>query len=435
MDNLPDDRGGDVPKIGWQLRLYLALRPILQPVMRRLVARRVAKGKDDPARAPEKLGQPGLARPEGALIWIHAVGLGEVLALRPLLVEMGRIRPDLHFLVTSTARSSAQVFNQNLPPRVLHQFLPLDGPRYVARFLDHWRPDVSIWSEQDLWPGAIFDAARRRIPLAYINARISQEGFERRRKLKSGFQNLMQMFAYVAAQDEASARYLERLGALDVQVMPSLKPAAEPLSADSNALSSLRQDLQGRRVWVLASSHPADETVAIAAHKQILHADPTALLIIVPRAPERGFEICEVLTSEGMLSAQRSQGQGIAASHQVYVADTLGELGLWYRLADVACIGGSFGDTQGHNPWEAIVLGCPVISGPNTANFANDYDVLGASGLSQRIALGQGMEMLLAEAVAQSAEEGTAQKVSTLVSSAREDIWPLALKLLSLARS
>ena len=432
---MPDDRGSNLPKIGWQLRLYLVLRPILQPIMRRLVARRVSKGKDDPARAPEKLGHPGLARPTGPLIWIHAVGLGEVLALRPLLLEMGRMRPDAHFLVTSTARSSSQVFNQNLPPRVLHQFLPLDGPNYVARFLDHWRPDLSIWSEQDLWPGAICDTARRRIPLAYINARISQGSFERRKKLKSGFRNLMEMFAYVAAQDEASASYLERLGALDVQVMPSLKPAAEPLSVDSGHLASLQQDLQGRRVWVLASSHPADEEVAIAAHRQILETDPTTLLIIVPRAPERGSEICEVLAAEGMSSAQRSQETGIAASHQVYVADTLGELGLWYRLACIACVGGSFGNTQGHNPWEAIVLGCPVISGPNTANFAADYDLLETEGLSLRIAAGRGAEHRLSDAVVHVAQENTAQKISALVSSAREDIRPLASTLLALVRS
>ncbi|MBO6899468.1 MAG: 3-deoxy-D-manno-octulosonic acid transferase [Shimia sp.] len=431
---MPDDRGSNLPKIGWQLRLYLVLRPILQPIMRRLVARRVSKGKEDPARAPEKLGHPGLARPECPLIWIHAVGLGEVLALRPLLLEMGRVRPDAHFLVTSTARSSGQVFNQNLPPRVLHQFLPLDGPKYVARFLDHWRPDLSIWSEQDLWPGAICDTARRSIPLAYINARISQDSFERRKKLKSGFRNLMEMFAYVAAQDEASASYLERLGALDVQVMPSLKPAAEPLSVDSGHLASLQQDLQGRRVWVLASSHPADEEVAIAAHKLILETDPTALLIIVPRAPERGSEICEVLAAEGMSSAQRSREAGIAAFHQAYVADTLGELGLWYRLAHVACIGGSFGNTQGHNPWEAIVLGCPVISGPNTANFAADYDLLETEGLSQRIVLGQGAEHRLSDAVVHVVQGNTAQKISALVSSAREDIRPLASKLLALVR-
>jgi len=432
---LPEDLVSDVPKIGWQLRLYLALRPILQPMMRRLVSRRVTKSKDDPARAPEKLGQPGLARPDGPLIWIHAVGLGEVLALRPLLLELGRVRPDAHFLVTSTARSSGEVFNRNLPPRVLHQFLPLDGPKFVARFLDHWRPDVSIWSEQDLWPGAICDTARRGIPLAYINARISLGSFERRKKLKSGFRNLMQMFAYVAAQDEASARYLERLGALDVQVMPSLKPASEPLSVDGNMLGALRECLRGRRVWVLASSHLADEKVAIAAHKQILETDPTSLLIIVPRAPARGSEICEMLAAEGMSSAQRSQEEGIADSHQVYVADTLGELGLWYRLAHVACVGGSFDDTQGHNPWEAIVLGCPVISGPNTANFATDYDLLEAEGLSRRIVSGPCAERRLAEAVAHGVEENTVQKISALVSSAREDIRPLASKLLALVRS
>lgn len=420
------------PACGWQLRGYLALRPVLQPLMRHVLTRRVARGKDDPTRAPEKLGQPGVARPAGTVIWLHAVGLGEVLALRPLLQIMGELRPEAHFLVTSTARSSAQVLGQNLPPRVIHQFLPLDGPSFVARFLDHWQPDLSIWSEQDLWPGAIVDTARRGIPLAYINARLTQAGFDRRNKMRSGYKNLMQMFALVAAQDPTSAGFLKQLGVTDPQVMPSLKPAAAPLNVNAASLSAVRDSLAGRSTWVVASSHAPDEAVAIAAHKDVLLSDPNAVMIIAPRAPDRGTDICKTVMEAGLGFAQRSRGQSLEKDHQVYVADTLGELGLWYRLAQVALIGGSFGDTEGHNPWEAIAVGCPVMCGPNTSNFAQDYLQLEEEGLAHRIAGGDEAAGQLASWVHAGGHAVATSRAQELVARAQESLRPLAQQLLSL---
>jgi len=404
----------------------------LQPLMRHVLTQRVARGKDDPTRAPEKLGQPGVARPAGTVIWLHAVGLGEVLALRPLLQIMGELRPEAHFLVTSTARSSAQVLGQNLPPRVIHQFLPLDGPSFVARFLDHWQPDLSIWSEQDLWPGAIVDTARRGIPLAYINARLTQAGFDRRNKMRSGYKNLMQMFALVAAQDPTSAGFLKQLGVTDPQVMPSLKPAAAPLNVNAASLSAMRDSLAGRSTWVVASSHAPDEAVAIAAHKDVLLSDPNAVMIIAPRAPDRGADICKTVMEAGLGFAQRSRGQSLEKDHQVYVADTLGELGLWYRLAQVALIGGSFGDTEGHNPWEAIVVGCPVMCGPNTSNFAQDYFQLEGEGLAHRIAGGDEAASQLASWVLAGGHAVATSRAQELVARAQESLRPLTQQLLSL---
>ncbi|WP_412553890.1 3-deoxy-D-manno-octulosonic acid transferase [Shimia sp. MIT1388] len=400
--------------------------------MRRVVARRVALGKDDPARAQEKLGQPSLARPAGPLVWVHAVGLGEVLALRPLLAKMGEMRPDVHFLVTSTARSSAQVFAQNLPPRVMHQFLPLDGPTFVAQFLDYWQPDVSIWSEQDLWPGIICDVARRDIPLAYINARLTEDGFAKRRRFRSGFAHLMRLFTYVAAQDARTVDFLQQLGAGDVHEMPSLKPAAEPLSVDAQALATVEEAVGARRVWVAASSHSPDEAVALAAQARVLEADPDALLIVVPRAPERGAEVCAALEAAGLQYGQRNSGQAVEETHHVYVADTLGELGLWYRVAQLALVGGSFGDTQGHNPWEAITLGCPVISGPMTDNFATDYVQLQDAGLARRVEKDVMAGENLATQVLRAGQEDTSQRAVALVAEARAAISPLAVQMLTL---
>ncbi|WP_422050896.1 3-deoxy-D-manno-octulosonic acid transferase [Shimia sp.] len=424
--------------LGWQLRSYLALRPLLQPLMRRVVAKRVAKGKDDPARSPEKLGQSSVPRPEGIVIWLHAVGLGEVLALRPLLKEMARQAPNVSFLVTSTARSSGQVMGANLPANAIHQFLPLDGPRFVAAFLDHWQPDLSIWSEQDLWPGAICDTARRGIPLAYINARITEAGHKSRARFRSAFGDLMRLFDLVAGQDADSVARLRDLGAQAPRQMGSLKPAADPLLVDAAALSAVKAQTEGRTVWVAASTHKEDEALVIAAHQDLLRAEPSALLILAPRVPDRRAEIGDALANAGLSYELRSTGAAPSAEHQVYMADTFGELGLWYRLADIAFVGGSAGDVGGHNPWEAIGQGCAVLHGANTSNFRQDYADLAQVGLATECA-GADAAAHIADVLANVDKAGDAaqvrQKAEALVVRAREGLTPLARDLLALLRA
>lgn len=424
--------------IGWQLRAYLMLRPLLQPLMRRVVAKRVARGKDDQLRSAEKFGQTQIPRPEGRLIWLHAVGLGEVLALRPLLKEMARQAPDVSFLVTSTARSSAQVMGAHLPANTIHQFLPLDGPRFVAAFLDHWQPDLSIWSEQDLWPGAICDTARRGIPLAYINGRITEAGYKSRARFRHGFGDLMRMFELVAGQDADSVARLRALGAQAPRQMGSLKPAADPLLVDVAALSAVKAETAGRRLWVAASTHKEDETVVIAAHQKLLRTEPSALLILAPRVPDRRAEIGEALANAGLTYALRSTGAVPSADQQVYVADTFGELGLWYRLAEMAYVGGSAGDVGGHNPWEAIGQGCAVLHGANTSNFQQDYADLAAVGLATQCS-GADAAAQVADAIAHLDKTGDAaqvrQKAESLIAQAREELTPLARDLLALLRA
>jgi 3-deoxy-D-manno-octulosonic-acid transferase len=220
------------PRRGAQLRLALALARAIPLVAPMVLKRRVAKGKDLPDRWREKLGKPSQPRPDGPLIWLHAVGLGETLALRGLIAAMAAQSPQAEFLVTSTTRGSAEVLAQNLPPRTRHQFLPLDAPAYLARFLDHWRPVLSVWAEQDLWPGAVTAAAARGIPLALVNARMNAEAYARRRRWTGLYADLFARFALITAQDDATARHLQALGAKDVSVTGSLKAAAPPLAAD-----------------------------------------------------------------------------------------------------------------------------------------------------------------------------------------------------------
>lgn len=405
---------------GLALAAYLAASRAIPLAAPGVLARRLAKGKELPDRWREKLGQPSLPRPDGPLVWMHAVGLGEVLALRGLIAAMAE-RSEAEFLVTSTTRASAEVLARNLPPRTRHQFLPLDAPGYLARFLDHWRPDISIWAEQDLWPGAVHAAAARGIPLALVNARMNAEAYARRRRWRGLYADLFVRFRLVTAQDEGTARYLQSLGAAGVRVTGSLKAAAPPLSADAQALAKVREALIGRRPVLLASSHPEDEFVTLSAFRG-LNAGP--LLIIAPRDPARGAALAARATEHGLTATRRSVGEGPTAD--VWIADTFGEMGLWYRLCPVTIIGGTFGPTEGHNPWEPAALGSAILHGPRTANFVSDFRALHEEAAAHSIT-----QDSLAAALATD-HSAMAARAKALSDAARGSLAPLAAELLAL---
>lgn len=365
---------------GWAARGLGLIAPLA-------LRRRLRRGKEDPARWREKLAETSAWRPEGLLVWLHAVGLGEVMALRGLILELSARRPDLGFLITSTARSSAEVVGANLPPRTIHQFLPLDAPRFVGRFLDHWRPDLSVWAEQDLWPNFVREIHARGIPLALVNARMNDRAGRSRARAGRLYSDLYARFQLIAAQDEGSARELEALGAPGpVLRHVSLKVAAPALAADPVELETLATALGGRPCWCLGSSHPEDEAVAFAAlAAQRRQAGEGSLLIVAPRRIERGAEIAAAAKAAGFSVALRSSGAA-PDGLDVYVADTFGEMGLWYRLSDRVLMGGTFGPVEGHNPWEPARLGAAVLHGPRTANFAADYAAVDAAGAALPVA-------------------------------------------------
>ncbi|MGB3146461.1 MAG: glycosyltransferase N-terminal domain-containing protein [Paracoccaceae bacterium] len=416
------------PPTGWQLRAYLWLTHLAGPLARLILKRRQARGREDPARWREKLGQASQPRPEGTLVWLHAVGLGEVLALRGLITAMAAERADLRFLVTSGTLVSARVFAANLPPRTLHQFLPLDLPAYVARFLDHWRPDLSVWAEQDIWPGAVAATARRGIPLALVNARMNAAAFVRRRRFGGLYGDLLARFSLISAQDQATAVHLRALcPAALPEVRGSLKAAAPELACDAGELSRLGATLNGRSPWLAASCHAEDEEVALAAHEVRLQADPASLLILAPRDIGRADAIADVLQVRGLAFARRSTGQVPTADQSVWLTDTFGEMGLWYRLVPVALIGGSFGPVEGHNPWEPAALGAAILHGPRVANFAADYDLLDSANAALEVtATG------LAGALANPSLPDMAARARALSAAARDSLAPLARDLLAL---
>lgn len=403
---------------GWLLAARAL--PLAAPA---LLRRRLARGKEDPARWREKLGEASAPRPDGPLVWLHAVGLGEVLALRGLIGEMAAQAPGAGFLVTSTARSSAQVMAANLPPRTRHQFLPLDAPQYVARFLNHWRPCLSVWAEQEIWPAAVVAAHARGIPLALINARITAESHARRVRARGLYADLLARFALVSAQDAGTAARLADLGARDVRVGGALKPAAPPLAVDGAELARLRQVVRGRMVWAAASTHPGDEAEALAAAAAL----PGRLLILAPRDIARADAIAADLAARGLAFARRSRGGVPGPETAVWLADSYGELGLWYRLAGAALVGGGFDRIGGHNPWEPAALGAAVLHGPDVANFAGDYALLSGAQAARRVGPGG-----LAEALQDPGLPAMAARARALVDAAQGSLAPLAADLLAL---
>ncbi len=378
------------PPLPLVLGLYLTATALLAPFAGLILKARIRRAKEDPDRWREKLGRASAARPDGRLVWLHGVGLGEVLALRGLVARMAAIDPDLNFLITSTSLSSGRVIAQNLPARTRHQYLPLDLPAPTRRFLDHWRPDLAVWVEQDLWPGLVVRTNRRAVPMAMINARMGQRAFDARTRARRLYAALLARMAWIAAQDDKTARFLEILGRTGptsgrIAVTGPLKAAAPALAYKRRELTRLTSSVGARPIWLAASSHREDEAVALAAQRMASDEGWKGLLIIAPRYPARGPEIALMAKAAGLAVRLRSEGGVLTPDTHVWIADTFGELGLWYRLCPVTLMGGTFGPVEGHNPWEPARQGSAIIHGPRTGNFRADYDALIAAGGTTQI--------------------------------------------------
>lgn len=359
---------------GLPLRGYLAAAAVVAPLARRHLKKRLARGKEDPVRWREKLGETAVSRPEGPLVWMHAVGVGELLALPGLVNRIRALRPEITVLLTSSSRTSAEAIARNLPAGAIHQYLPLDALPYVRAFLDHWRPDLSIWAERDVWPAFINETARRGIPLAIVNGKMSAASCRQKMRARSLYSDLYARFAFIGAQEEESARHFAAFGGAPsrIHVTGSLKSAAPPLADQPEARHALENDLAGRRVWLAASTHPGDEAAVIEAHQRL--ADPGICLVIAPRAPDRAGEVVETCRAAGLRAELLPEDNRLPGRADVYVVQRIGQLGLWYRVAETAFIGGSIAAVGGHNPYEAARLDCAILHGPNVWNFEEDYD-------------------------------------------------------------
>jgi 3-deoxy-D-manno-octulosonic-acid transferase len=352
-----------------------------QSYAERRLRERVAEGKEDPARIGERRGAASLPRPEGRLVWFHAASVGESLSLVELIRRILEETDDVSILVTTGTVTSAGVMAERLPEGAVHQYVPLDARAFVRRFLDHWKPDLAIWCESEFWPTLISETHARGTPMMLVNARMSKASHDRWRFLRGMARSLLGRFDRALVQDDITAMYLRRLG-MDpdrMEVAGTLKEGAAALPCDEEDRRETSAALRGRPVWLAASTHDGEERVILDAHDLALKANPRLLLILVPRHPARGDEIAQMLQAEGWRYNRRTAGEMPESDAQVYLADTMGELGLWYRVSPISFVGGSLQPVGGHNPFEPAALGSAILHGAYVTNFVDIYRRLTAA--------------------------------------------------------
>jgi 3-deoxy-D-manno-octulosonic-acid transferase len=396
--------------------LYRGLTSVAAPALTLWLAARERQGKEDAARIAERRGIAGQKRPAGWLVWLQAASVGESMSVLPLVARLRAQWPDTTLLFTSGTVTSAKLLAERLPPGCLHQFMPLDVPAWIGRFLDHWRPDAALWVESELWPNAIAALRARGIPAALVNARMSPRSFSRWRAASALIRPPLDAFDPCLAQDETTAARLKTLGASRVQCLGNLKFDAEKLPIDDAALARLSTAINGRKLWLAASIHPGEVEAVAAAHRALAARHLGLLTIVVPRHPERGGDIAGGLAGDGFSVAQRSAGALPSAANEIYVADTLGELGLFYRLAKVVFIGGSLVPHGGQNAMEAARLGAAIIFGPHMENFTEMAAALleggGAAQINDAAGLVQELDLLLADPARATSHGAAAQRVA-----------------------
>lgn len=365
---------------------YRALTSMISPLAYRKVAAKLAAHGVSPTRQRERLGhasepRPDLA-PDAPLIWFHGASVGESQAAITLINRIHQLRPAARFLLTSGTATSAEMAAKRLPPCAQHQFAPLDTAAAVNRFLDHWRPDAGIFVESELWPITLATAKTRNIPLALVNARLSQRSIARWRKKRPTAQYIMGLFDLFLTQNDQVAQDLISIGAPAQRVFPSgnLKAGAAALPQDRELVAQMRRDLRQRPLWIASSTHDGEEEQVLQAHKQLLKSHPDLCLLLAPRHPERAGTIIQLIDDAGLSWTQRSKGADLSARPQVYLADTLGELGSWYALSPIVFLGGSLLPIGGHNPFEVAQSGAAVLTGPHYSNFSETFPPMIAAG-------------------------------------------------------
>ena len=387
------------------------LLPVYRTIMRGLgwfatpfLHWRLGRGKEDAARLRERTGFAGRARPAGRLAWLHGASVGEAISLLPLVQQL--TARGLNVLVTTGTVSSARILAQRLGPGALHQYIPLDVPRFVDRFLAHWQPDIALVAESEIWPNLFHAVERAGVPLIMVNAKLSGRSYARWQKLAGSISALLEKVDMCLAQTQEDGSRLLRLGAPRVRVAGNLKYDVPALPADNAEVASLAAAIGSRPVWLAASTHPGEETIIAQVHLALQASTPRLLTMIAPRHVDRAEQLTQELQALGLRVGRRSQNAEIDEQIDIYLADTMGEMGLFYRLANIVLVGKSLECGQprsgdGQNPIEPAKLGSAILHGPHVSNFAEVYKSLdedeGGLCVDTTQALTQALESLLAD--------------------------------------
>ena len=354
------------------IKIYNTLITILYPlVIRQYVEKRKQKGKEDISRFNERMGRPKLPRPDGKLFWLHGASVGESISMLPLINKILETYPDSHVMVTTGTVTSADVMQKRLPERAFHQFIPIDNPIFTTRFVKYWHPDVALWFESEFWPAVLSSIKRKNIPLILINGRISNKTFKRWQQFDFVCKELLSCFSLCLGQSEEDAYRLKVLGAKETICLGNLKYAGLPLPVDEKAKQDLLSQIKNRPLWLASSTHDDEEIRIAKVHKRLKEKFPNLLTIIAPRHPNRGAEIATEINKIDLTTALRSENEKITPKTDIYIANTIGEMGLWYDIANIVFIGGSLIPHGGQNFIEPSRVRDATIVGPHMHNFSD----------------------------------------------------------------
>lgn len=406
------------------IRSYGTATRLLGPLTPVWIRRRARDGKEDPDRLGERHGDASAERPQGRLVWLHAASVGESIMLLPVIDNILEHGPDMRVLVTSGTVTSADLLAERLPPEAIHQYIPLDYPKAVKNFLDHWQPDLAIWAESEIWPNLIRQTAKRDIPMVLLNARMSQKSLERWvSRGKKSARALFGAFDVILAANEETARGLSGIVDRKIDMIGNLKSAAKPLPAKPAVLSNLKGQVEGRKVWCAASTHPGEDELMIAAHKHILGKDKNALMILAVRHPERMPDVRNLLKSEGLSYVVRSAHRRMTPQTQVLLFDTIGEMGLAYRLSSVSFVCGSLmKGLAGHNPLEPARLDNAVLTGTHISSFADTYMPMFAFNAARRILVPEDIGPVISDILSDPTALADMQKTAKAYAESRDAV-------------
>lgn len=349
--------------------VYRAATRALYPLIAAYLAVRKVKGKEDLSRFGERMGYAAKPRPDGKLVWMHGASVGETLSMLPLIERMREQYPDINILVTSGTVTSARLMEKRLAGKAFHQYVPIDCVAQATRFVDHWKPDLVLWLESEFWPNILSVVSGRKIPVVLLNGRVSDRSLKRWRKMPRFSAQIQSMFTRTFGQTQEDADRLKALGAKDPLCVGNLKFAAAPLPVDADELKRMESQIGGRTCWTAGSTHAGEDAPIAAAHKKVKEKIPDLLTVLAPRHPQRADEIETIMKQAGLTVARRSRQEDVTPATDVYLADTIGEMGLFYRLGCAAFVGGSLIEFGGQNIIEPARLEKAVLCGPYMMNF------------------------------------------------------------------
>jgi 3-deoxy-D-manno-octulosonic-acid transferase len=411
------------------LSLYRNSIPLTTPLLKYYLQKRVRRGKEDVTRLKERYGIASMPRPLGKLLWCHGASVGESLSIQPLIKQFLATHSDWQVLVTTGTVTSAKLMAERLPERAFHQFIPLDNPPWVSRFLQHWRPDACLWLESELWPNILQQTAALKIPLLLVNGRLSAKSFATWQKYSRTAAKILKNFTEILTQSETYKTRFSSLTRIPVSYTGNLKYDAPPLPYESETLLELQKNIGQRPVWLASSTHPHEEQYCITAHQALVKKFPDLLTIIVPRHPHRGEEIAALIPPPCIV-ALRSKQDALTKDTAFYIADTMGELGLFYRLAEIVFIGGSLIPHGGQNMLEPALLHSAIIFGQHTFNFAPIVDELLEADAAIELHNSADLAATLQRLLENSQEREHLIKVAYQIATAQQGATTRVLKLL-----